>query len=269
MHKEVYMAAYKDSKTKSWFVDIRFRDEIGKVRSIKKRGFASKKEAQSWESDYRRNHGEIRQRFTFEEMSNRYFSSRAGFANENTIKQKKARLRNYASMLMSLELPIPAIKLQKWRETLPNFGIATRTMNSTIDIVRAITAYGYIDYDIKDTAKSLKRFKLTFEDKSEATVIAPEQFETLLKYIDNVLLKKYLEFCYFMGTRRAETRAILKTDIDIQNKTVSISKSLPHGGKRTVDGLSSLKTPKSYRILKMDDELFESIQPLLNNDGPF
>jgi len=185
------------------------------------------------------------------------------------MQQKKARLRNYAKMLMDLELPIHAKKLQKWRESLPDFGIATRAMNSTIYIVRAITAYGYIDYDIKDTAKSLKRFKLAFEDKYEAIVITPDQFETLLNYIDNILLKKYLEFCYYMGTRRAETRAILKTDIDVQNKTVSISKSLTHGGKLTIEGLSSLKTPISYRILKMDDELLESIIPLLSTEGPF
>lgn len=263
------MATYKDSRNKKWYVDIRVRDESGKVRSIKKRGFETKRDAQNWEIDFRRNHNDINNRFTFGEMANRYFLSRKGYANENTIQQKKARLRNYANVLTDLELPIPANKFQRWREALPNFGIATRTMNSTIDIVRAITAYGYIDYDIKDTAKSLKRFKLTFEDKSEAKIITPEQFDILLKFIENDLLKKYIEFCYYMGTRRAETRAVLKSDIDVQNMTVSISKSLPHGGKRTIEGLSSLKTPKSYRILKMDDELFESIKPLLFTEGPF
>jgi len=31
------MAIYKDAHKKTWYVDIRFRDEAGKVRSIKKR----------------------------------------------------------------------------------------------------------------------------------------------------------------------------------------------------------------------------------------
>ncbi|KAF0226147.1 MAG: hypothetical protein FD179_978 [Erysipelotrichaceae bacterium] len=263
------MAVYKDAAKKTWFADIRFRDESGKVRSIKKRGFETKRDAQSWEKDFRIERGEINQRYTFINMAERYFSSRKGYANENTIQQKKARLRNYASELLNEDLPIPAKKLQKWRETLPNFGIATRTMNSTIDIVRAIINYGYVDYDIKDTAKSLKRFKLTFEDKTEATVINPQQFDQLLSFIENDTLRKYFEFSYYLGTRRAETRAVLKSDIDMINKTVTISKSLPHGAIRSVDGLSNLKTPKSHRILKMDDELFDSLKPLLKTEGPF
>jgi len=263
------VATYKDSQTKKWYADIRFRDATGKIRSIKKRGFETKREAQNWEANYRVDHGEVKHKFTLGSLAERYFSSRKGYANENTIQQKKARLRSYAGEILELELPIHAKKLQKWRESLTDFGIATRTMNSTIDIIRAITSFGYIDYDIKDTAKSLKRFKLTFEDKTEAKVIDPQQFEHLLTFIENDTLRKYFEFSYYLGTRRAETRAVLKTDIDITNKTVTISKSLPHGATRSLEGLSSLKTPKSHRVLKMDDELFESLKPLLKTDGPF
>ena len=30
-----------------------------------------------------------------------------------------------------------------------------------------------------------------------------------------------------------------------------------------------MKTPKSYRILKLDDGLFKNLLPLINQDGPF
>lgn len=63
--------------------------------------------------------------------------------------------------------------------------------------------------------------------------------------------------------------AIQKIDLDLINKTISINKSIPHRQVGSRRGLSSLKTPKSYRILKLDDELFNNLLPLLNQEGPF
>lgn len=42
------MAVYKDSKRKSWYVDLLYRDSNGVVKSKKKRGFETKKAAEIW-----------------------------------------------------------------------------------------------------------------------------------------------------------------------------------------------------------------------------
>lgn len=39
------MPVYKDQKRNTWYFDIRYRDSLGKVRSIKRRGFDSKQKA--------------------------------------------------------------------------------------------------------------------------------------------------------------------------------------------------------------------------------
>ncbi|WP_367399272.1 Arm DNA-binding domain-containing protein [Erysipelothrix amsterdamensis] len=36
------MPVYKDQKRNTWYFDIRYRDSLGKVRRIKRRGFNSK-----------------------------------------------------------------------------------------------------------------------------------------------------------------------------------------------------------------------------------
>lgn len=43
------MAVYKDSKRKSWYVDLHYRDSNGIVKSKKKRGFETKIAAEIWE----------------------------------------------------------------------------------------------------------------------------------------------------------------------------------------------------------------------------
>lgn len=46
------MAAFKDKKNGSWYVQFRYTDWKGERRQKFKRGFATKKEAQTWEREF-------------------------------------------------------------------------------------------------------------------------------------------------------------------------------------------------------------------------
>ena len=48
------MPAYKDSKTGTWFVKFYCKDWTGENKQIKKRGFATKREALDYERKYGR-----------------------------------------------------------------------------------------------------------------------------------------------------------------------------------------------------------------------
>ena len=47
------MPAYKDSKTGTWFVKFYCKDWTGENKQIKKRGFATKREALDYERNYK------------------------------------------------------------------------------------------------------------------------------------------------------------------------------------------------------------------------
>ena len=47
------MPAYKDSKTGTWFVTFYCKDWTGENKQIKKRGFATKREALDYERNYK------------------------------------------------------------------------------------------------------------------------------------------------------------------------------------------------------------------------
>lgn len=47
------MPAYKDSKTGTWFVKFYCKDWTGENKQIKKRGFATKREALEYERNYK------------------------------------------------------------------------------------------------------------------------------------------------------------------------------------------------------------------------
>jgi len=46
------MAAFKDKKNGTWFVQFRYKDWRGEPQQKFKRGFATKKEAQAWERKF-------------------------------------------------------------------------------------------------------------------------------------------------------------------------------------------------------------------------
>ena len=47
------MPAYKDKERNTWYSSFKYKDWSGKSRSKIKRGFATKKEAQNWESQFK------------------------------------------------------------------------------------------------------------------------------------------------------------------------------------------------------------------------
>lgn len=47
------MPAYKDNKTGTWFVKFYCKDWTGENKQIKKRGFATKREALDYERNYK------------------------------------------------------------------------------------------------------------------------------------------------------------------------------------------------------------------------
>lgn len=262
------MAVYKDKLRKTWYVDLHYRDSEGIVKSKKKRGFETRKAAEAWEKSLKFD-TVISQKFTFGEISSLYFGTRCGIANEATIRDQKNKLKKYVGELFKESLPIHSKTWLHWRNEIASTKLSSTTKNSIIKLIKAINRFGYLNYDIQDNAKGLANFMKPFDEQKEKRVMNYDEFEKFIKKIDNQVYRTFFEFCYFTGVRRSEALAIQKEDIDLTNKTVSINKSIPHRQVGSRRGLSSLKTPKSYRILKLDDELFDNLKPLINQDGPF
>jgi len=198
-----------------------------------------------------------------------YLGSRIGIANDATRRDQENRLIKYADSMLSKTLPIKANLWVTWRKKLHTYNLSTVTKNSCIKLVKAVNKFGYLNYDIPDTAKGLQPFNKTFEDQTEKRVMNFDEYSLMIQHVNNEVIKVFLEFCYFTGVRRSEALGLQISDFNLTTKTVSINKSLPHRQYGSRRGLSTLKTPKSYRTLKLDDKLINHIKPLLNQEGPY
>lgn len=113
----------------------------------------------------------------------------------------------------------------------------------------------------KKQAKSDEKIE-NFYNKDELT--------TFLKLAIEQLPFKYYVFFHllaFTGMRRGEALALLKSDIDIKNKQISITKTLSRN-QNNAKVVNATKTSDGNRIIDIDDNTLKLLIKLMNtNDG--
>lgn len=101
--------------------------------------------------------------------------------------------------------------------------------------------------------------------KEEMLFYEPYEFEILSNYFDDDEIRDFFTFLFFMGTRRGEALALNWNDIDFQNNSVSISKTL-HQHKKMGEPyvITSPKTKNSYRNITAPKIVMDLLKRKLN-----
>lgn len=232
------MAAFKDKKNGSWYVQFRYTDWRGERQQKLKRGFATKKEAQAWEREF--------------------------------LMQKQADINmSFESFVALYEKDVkPKLKLNTWlskehiirTKILPYF--KKRKLSE-------ITARDVIDWqnEIRQHTKSSGESYSPDYLKNVHTQLSCI-FNHAIKYYGlqinpaakagNMGSEQPKEILYWCGIREGELLALTPADFDFEKKTLRINKSYQRlQGK---DVITTPKTKKSNRVIQMPDFLCAEIQ---------
>lgn len=117
----------------------------------------------------------------------------------------------------------------------------------------------------RDTVKAEKRFW------------EPSDFERFIKQVDDPDMKAFFKFSFWMGTRKGETLALQWKDVDFNNNTVHIRKTMTRRVEGKTWALTNPKTKNSIRNITMPDVVVSELQALYDrqkvmygfNDGVF
>ena len=237
------MAAFKDKKNGSWYVQFRYTDWRGERQQKLKRGFSTKKEAQAWEREF--------------------------------LMQKQADVNmSFESFVALYEKDIkPKLKLNTWlskehiirTKILPYFKkckLSEITARDVIDWQNEIRQHtkssgeAYYDLQINPAAKA---GNMGSEQPKEMLFWTKEEY---LKFIDAMMDKPMLyyafEILYWCGIREGELLALTPADFDFEKKTLRINKSYQRlQGK---DVITTPKTKKSNRVIQMPDFLCDEMK---------
>ena len=269
------MKAEKDKKTGKWLIQYRYTDWQGKRRKSTKRGFATKREAEEWLRNFL-----ITQKadfdMKFEDFWKMYYADM-----ETRLREHIMRTKKYIVELKILPYfgnkrvnDITAADIRQWQNELIKMGYSPTYLKTINNQLSAIFNYAIRYYDLKSNPYA----KAGSMGKSKAEEMDFWRVEEFRKFIDSVMNKRlsYMAFMtlYWTGMRLGELLALNPKDVDLEKRTISITKSYQRLGKKDV--ITPLKTPKSKRVITVPEFLavdikdyMDSLYDLQENDRLF
>lgn len=256
------MAIYYDQQQNTYYVDIRFRDSDGNIRSKKKRGFKTEQAAKRWENKNR----------IVDNLTTQTTRSLHDIAFEYIdTKRTDIKPENLATLKWKVEHFFPDVKISymnrkrllDWRNDLNDLKKANGTLYSTsyknalVFLMKAVFKYAIIqEYINKNPAEGLKRYAKQYEDTKMYSIVDPETFfeaysKLKEKTWNDIWFKMFVLLSYTTGARRAELKALQFKDY-VDGK-IHIYKSIPGKDPGDRNKVEKTKTKSSIRWVTLDN----------------
>ena len=258
------MKAEKDKKTGKWLIQYRYTDWQGKRRKSTKRGFATKREAEEWLRNFL-----ITQKADFD-MKFADFWKMYCADMETRLREHTMRTKKYIVELKILPYfgnkrvnDITAADIRQWQNELIKIGYSPTYLKTINNQLSAIFNYAVRYYDLKSNPCA----KAGSMGKSKAEEMDFWTGEEFRKFIDSVMNKRlsYMAFMilYWTGMRLGELLALNPKDVDLEKRTISITKSYQRLGKKDV--ITPPKTSKSKRVITIPEFLAADIKDYMDS----
>ena len=258
------MKAEKDKKTGKWLIQYRYTDWQGKRRKSTKRGFATKREAEEWLRNFL-----ITQKadfdMKFEDFWKMYYADMETRLREHTMRTKKyiVELKILPYFGNKRVNDITAADIRQWQNELIKMGYSPTYLKTINNQLSAIFNYAIRYYDLKSNPCA----KAGSMGKSKAEEMDFWTGEEFRKFIDSVMNKRlsYMAFMtlYWTGMRLGELLALNPKDVDLEKRTISITKSYQRFGKKDV--ITPPKTSKSKRVITIPEFLAADIKDYMDS----
>ena len=262
----IFMPAYKDEKTGKWFAKFYYTNWQGIKKQKWKRGFATKKEALGFERDFLEKQS-ANPDMTFQNLYEIYMEDMAARLKQSTLLTKKTVLQTHILPFFGNK-PINEIKasdVRRWQAKLmssPNNYSQTYLKKINTELNSIINyAKRFYDLNTNPCGKAGTIGKAKAEEMDYWTYDEYIDFREGVK--DKPLSYICFEVLYWTGMREGELLALSPTDIDFDNKLISINRTYQRiGGK---DVFTSPKTRKSKRKIPIPDFLCQELSDYIQS----
>lgn len=255
------MPAYKDEKQSTWYTQFYYTTWTGEKKKKLKRGFKKKSEALAWEREFL-NKQQANPDMSFGSLVELYFEDMENRLRKSTIENKKYII-NLKILPYFENMPINQIKathIRKWQNELMNdeSGYSETYLKSINNQITAIFNYAVKYYDLKENPCH-KAGSMGKKNAEEMLFWTKEEYD---KFIDSISDKPQskiaFETLYWTGMRIGELMALTLQDVDFDNKTITINKSIQRLNKEDI--ITPPKTPKSNRVITIADFLSDDLK---------
>ena len=262
------MSVYKDEKSNTWRVIYRYTDWTGKRKQTQKRGFKTKREAQSWERE-QLNFVSGDLDMTFQSFVEQYTNDMKTRIKANTWHTKEHIIRTKLLPYFG-KLKISSITPQQiisWQNEMMKFKdekgnayspVYLKTVHNQLSTIfnHAVRYYNLKDNPCKKAGSMGKK------KNREMLFWTKEEYIKFSEAIMDKPMSFYaFEMLYWCGIREGELLALTPKDFDFTKGTVTINKSYQRIDCE--DLITTPKTEKSNRTITMPQFLCDEIQDLI------
>lgn len=259
------MPVYKDTKTETYRVVLRYKDETGKWRQTSKRGFATKSEALAWERE-QLSKCNYKMDMTFASFTEQYLEDiRARLRVSSMIAKERIIsihiLPYFGKMKMNDIMPRHILKWQNVmckQKTVNGEPLSPTYLRQIQGQLSAIFNHAVKYYELQSNPCN-KVDKIGKARGREMLCWTQEEYK---KFLNSVNFSKMLvcafEILFWCGLREGELLALTLEDIDLEKHTISINKTLMR--IKSKDMIGPPKTDKGNRVVDLPEFLVNELQ---------
>lgn len=236
----VYKDTHKTRDGRCWY----FRVQIDGVPYKSKR-YLTKEEAKKEEAIYRLNHKKTNS-VLFEVVADAYFDSLKSFCKYSTIYTYQKDYNKHICPFFAHKdiFSINILDYNLWCEDLSKKDLSAKYLNKINSLLRNIFQYAIINYDLPSNPV-VKTFKehSQIQTESKLRYITKEEFDKFISVVDDPMWKLFFEFLFYTGCRKGELLCLTWNDINLENKVITINKTLYkiHDNKPTTNKTNQVR----------------------------
>lgn len=254
---------YLDEASGSYYAvaSLGFDSITGKRIQKKKRGFRTQAEAKVWYEEFMAKHSKKRithgVSLTMEQFLENYFiPDYKNKVRERTFLTFRSKLNRLSYFFKMKLVDIQAIHVKNWHTTLFDIGLSNNYIKDLHQTLKEVFDMAILLGILSDNpAKKAGHFSRT---KIDYQFWTQEEFQKFIVTYDKTDVLEHLKFitCYFLfmtGLRIGELQALSWRDIDFEDKSFMVNKSMFYQNKNNWQ-ITPPKTPTSTRRIYLDED---------------
>ena len=252
------LPAYKDEQRGTWYASFYYTDWRGSRKLKKKRGFSRKKDAEEYEREFLRKEAGTCD-MSFASMTELYLKDMGPRLRESTVVMKKSVIEKWVLPFFG-EMKINEISptaVRRWQSHLLGEKLAPSYVKTIHNQLSAIFNYAGRYYNLPSNPARLAG-SVGKKEGSEIHFWTPEDFNAFIDHVPKYPGRVGLTVLFWTGLRIGELLALTPEDIDLEARTLTVSKTY-----QTIEGrevVTPPKTRKSRRVITLPPKIVDTIR---------
>lgn len=268
------MAIYKsnDEKTKDnkkWYFKCTYHDIYGNAKQKKSKKFLTKEEAIKEEAKFLLSIGEAKQKtiVTFNDAYNELIEIKSKKVRPQTLKKEinyykhiEKELGNICINKLTLE------QMTHWKNIINSKNLKCSYKKKIFKFLNQLVTHAELYYKVTtDVLRLSGNFVDISESKKEIDFFTLDEFNKFISVIDDDFWRLLFNTLFFCGIRQGELQALTWNDLNFNENTIRINKTLTTKIKGEKWSIFPPKTKSSYRTIPLTNSLTIQLNALYKN----